>query len=346
MNMANRKQEKGPLPFGNVSIFNYFRVSPARPVPKLHVPGASGGASDDEADDNDLDADADQPLTVDAAVVAARVPHAPKARKGKKYAARTSAADKVAAVELAKEVGPAEAARRLGIAQTTVITWGKTLKKAGRAQIAATPPGAAPFVLSAEEVAGLLVDKRAKNNGRRVSSEVHRLLHDFFLAARKVFYGFCLTCTQLTYVGMHVTKFFFFIFYLQKNVAIDRTLLRAKALALVKKLDSEAAKWFKGSHNFFCAFENTHKISKRRTTSSVPTLPEGQTKESMRHIFLAHVADVVQTHGIPPNLVFQADETAQYLMPASKTTLEPVSAANVVVVGQGKNSLLFLLIIF
>ena len=104
----------------------------------------------------------------------------------------------MAAVELAKEVGPAEAARRLGIAQTTVITWGKTLKKAGRAQIAATPPGAAPFVLSAEEVAGLLVDKRAKNNGRRVSSEVHRLLHDFFLAAPKVCYGFCLTCTQLT----------------------------------------------------------------------------------------------------------------------------------------------------
>jgi hypothetical protein len=121
----------------------------------------------------------------------------------------------------------------------------------------------------------------------------------------------------------------------QKHVAIDRKMLRAKALALMAKMDPDAAKWFKGSPDFMRAFESKRKISRRRATTSAPKLPPGQTKESMRQLFLARAAFLVQTHGIRADLVFGADETAQYLTPAKGTTLETTGAANVNVLGSG-----------
>jgi hypothetical protein len=111
--------------------------------------------------------------------------------------------------------------------------------------------------------------------------------------------------------------------------------LRAKALSLVQQQQPEAAQWFKGSPDFFRAFEKKNNLSMRRKTTSAPKLPPGETQESMRSVFLARGASIVQLNGIPDFLVFGADETAQHLTPAKNSTLEVKGAKNVQVLGSG-----------
>jgi hypothetical protein len=118
-------------------------------------------------------------------------------------------------------------------------------------------------------------------------------------------------------------------------VGIDRKVIRSKALSLVQKLQPDASEWFKASPDFLRAFEKNNKLSLRRKTTSAPKLPPGETQESMRHVFLARGAWIVNTNGIPDFLVFAADETAQHLTPAKNTTLELTGAKNIHVLGSG-----------
>lgn len=201
---------------------------------------------------------------------------------------------------------PAASRQYNGLSRATIGRWVAAVKHAREQALSKCPPGAAPMPIDYKHV---LLDGR-RSNGRHLPAHALEAAFDRFQEAREA------------------------------GVPVSTGMLRQMVISAVNAVDptivysmSNLGGWFKCSDLWLREWKRANLISRRRTTTARRT--QIGDLEEVRTRFLHRVAYVVHEHGIPPGLVFHADETGVNLSPAPNTTLDFQGSASVAVLGSG-----------